>query len=123
MLASLRLRKHKFACMPLFFQGLATLFCIPTVYPGIQKIIAGLRKQGRVFSARKLGGWVFAIFFDPSLAEEDPYLVRFANANALFWTAFKIRLWMKRRLPRPIVQFLVRLSGAEHLKKSDSGPN
>ena len=31
MLASLRLRKHKFACMPLFFQGLATLFCIPTL--------------------------------------------------------------------------------------------
>ena len=30
MLASLRLRKHKCACMPLFFQGLATLFCIPT---------------------------------------------------------------------------------------------
>jgi Methyltransferase domain len=79
------------------------------IYPAIYEICRLLKKQRRRFAALKLAGSVFAVFFDPSLVQSDPYLAEAYARNKHFLNYWRLHVvwkrvyvWIAGILPAPI---------------------
>jgi hypothetical protein len=74
------------------------------LHPAISGICRTLADEGRAFSAYKLEGSVFAVFFDAETVPGDPHLARLAGRQArLIWTC-RARLGIKRLLPPRVLR-------------------
>lgn len=67
------------------------------IYPAIREICDQLNEEGCTYLPLKLGGSVFAIFFDPRLAYSDPYLQSLAKErDSGTWSAIDSRITDER---------------------------
>ncbi|HVU25674.1 MAG TPA: class I SAM-dependent methyltransferase [Opitutus sp.] len=66
------------------------------VHPAIKRACRELRRQGRRFRALFLKDDIFALFLDPSLVDEDPYLSSQVAATTWSWLAYRLRGFCRR---------------------------
>jgi hypothetical protein len=91
------------SCRRMLAPGGTILFDdFPIVYPGVLEIYRDLRRKGERFSAARLGGKIFGLFFDADLLREDPFLNRWSRRNRHALRRYRIKLWAKSLLPGPV---------------------
>ncbi|MBL0059162.1 MAG: class I SAM-dependent methyltransferase [Elusimicrobia bacterium] len=81
------------------------------VYPAILAICQQMDKKRIAHVPLKLGGEVFAIFFDPDLVHTDPYLKTLYRRKRYFLLYWQARMWLKKWLPAPLLSFIRRARG------------
>jgi hypothetical protein len=82
------------------------------IAPAIAEIGALLDKQGRKHVRMKLEDSVYAIFFDPELVAADPFLDSLHKRQGLVMFSYRIRKWLRKWLPTPLLNILRRMRNA-----------
>ena len=76
------------------------------IYPAIIDICKMLDRQCTRYMPLKLEDNIFAIFFDPDTVCSDPYLSALYKRNRNFWFSFRVKTWLKKILPTPLLKLL-----------------
>jgi len=76
------------------------------IYPALLEICNQLDKQDRTYLCLMLEDGVFAILLDPDLVMSDLYLASLYNRHKHFWFAFRIKTWLKKSLPIPLLTLI-----------------
>ena len=70
------------------------------IHEGILEICSSLDRQRRSYTALKLEGAVFAIFFEAERMRADPYLADLFKRKRFSWPLFRFKQRLKKILPR-----------------------
>jgi hypothetical protein len=91
------------------------------IYPAILEICRLLRRQHRHCVPLKLEGDVFAIFFNPDLVNQDPYLSGLYRRNKNFLPGFRVKTWLRQSLPGPLLKSVRGLRNMLRKKTAEPG--
>jgi hypothetical protein len=75
------------------------------VYPAVLAICRSLKRQRRRFTAVRLEGKIFAIFFDREKVLLDPFLRRCRSRRRFSLMRYRVKLRLKALLPGPVGTF------------------
>lgn len=98
------LSDFRFCCKIVDDDGTILFHDFSIVYRAIAQICGILKEQHRRHVPLKLEGEVFAIFFDPKMVREDPYLATLYERNREFLLIWRTREWLKESLPSPLLK-------------------
>jgi hypothetical protein len=89
------------------------------LYETVAEIIKSLKSRRRDFTALKLDGNIFGIFFDPEIVSGDPFLNEWSRRQTRFTILFRAKLLLRAILPgraHTIARSLLRRNGPQSSK-------